>query len=67
MVNVKKGQYWRDNDSRITKGEAPKRTVRVLEVSDTHARVNCIQTGRESRVRLDRFVKAFTLTTSEDR
>ena len=46
---VKPGQIWKDNDDR-----SGKRTLRVVDVTKTHALVDCKETGRKTEVRLDR-------------
>lgn len=56
MVEVRVGQKWQDMDGR------PPRTLRVIEVTDTHARVQVIAhphirvIGRRTWIRLDRMV-----------
>ncbi len=59
-IPVRPGQIWQDNDPR-----AHDRTVRVVEITDTHAIValhtprgvsdDHAKPGRRTRIRLDRF------------
>jgi len=47
--NVKIGQLWSDNDKRTN------RTLRIDKVEDGYAYAHCLETKKNSRIRLDRF------------
>ena len=46
---VQPGQIWKDNDKRT------QRTLLILTVSDGYAYVECKETSRRTKIRLNRF------------
>lgn len=50
MTEVKVGQIWKDNDKRH-----PTRLVEIVSISSDKASVINPETGKKSKIRLDRF------------
>lgn len=56
LPNVQVDQVWEDNDPRIgTSGFTGRRMVRILAIEHDYAKVSNVNTGRTSRIKLERF------------